>query len=185
MKMKKTFMAAIVAALGLMSLASCGNKSNANGSDADSICTDTLAADSASCACEDSVATDSCKAEAKSGEKKCDKEKSTLEVCLFHPNKKCETCAAIKKNTKEVIDEQFASEQKSGKIKFTIVDYSKPENKAIADKYEVAWTSIVLIKHCSCGKEKYKNLGKFPIETARVKTPEYRKKLAEYIKEML
>lgn len=111
--------------------------------------------------------------------------KEYVEVLVFHGTKQCETCEAIKKNTKEVVDEKFADPAKAGKVVFRIVDFSRPENEPLAEKYEIAWTSVVLVKHESDGKEQVKNIGKFAVENARANTELYRRRLEEEIKTFL
>ena len=64
----------------------------------------------------------------------------------FHGKQRCITCRAIEMLTKEVLDSDFAEAQKSGKLVFKIIDISQKENKAIAEKYEVAWSSLILNK---------------------------------------
>lgn len=113
------------------------------------------------------------------------KEPETVEVLVFHGVKQCETCQAIKKNTKEVVEQNFNSGADQGKVTFRIVDFSQPENKAIAEKYEIAWTSVVLIKHTADGKEEVKNISKMAIENARTNTPVYREKLSDEIKALI
>ena len=71
---------------------------------------------------------------------------NTLEVLYFHGKQRCITCRAIEMLTKEVLDSDFAEAQKSGKLVFKIIDISQKENKAIAEKYEVAWSSLILNK---------------------------------------
>ena len=61
-----------------------------------------------------------------------------VEVLYFHGKKRCATCMAIEKNTKEVVEEQFADELGNGTVVFRIIDISDPENEEIADKYEVS-----------------------------------------------
>lgn len=61
------------------------------------------------------------------------------EVLYFHGKQRCNTCNAIEKLTKEVVD-SLANE----KVVMKIIDLSKKENEAIADKYEVTWSSLIL-----------------------------------------
>lgn len=61
------------------------------------------------------------------------------EVIYFHGKQRCITCNAIEKLTKEVID-SLANE----KVVMKIIDISQKENEAIADKYEVTWSSLIL-----------------------------------------
>ena len=107
-----------------------------------------------------------------------------VEVLLFHGTVQCETCEAIKKNSKEVVEEKFADLPGNKKVVFKIIDFSKPENKAIAEKYEIAWTSILIVNHDK-GEEEVNNISQFAIQNARTNTEEYRKVLAEEISKFL
>lgn len=111
--------------------------------------------------------------------------KKYVEVLVFHGVKQCETCLAIKKHTQEIVDEKFAARTASHPVIFRIVDFSKPENTGLADKYEIAWTSVVLVKHDADGKEQVNNIGRFAIENALDNTDLYRRKLEEEINKLL
>lgn len=108
-----------------------------------------------------------------------------LEVVIFHPDKKCPTCAAIKENTLKVINTNFAKQKAAGTISFKEIVYGPGKNEDLQMKYEVAWTTIVLIKHTADGKETFKNLGRFPVENGRTNPDKYRKGLINYIKQMM
>ncbi|MFI3293393.1 MAG: nitrophenyl compound nitroreductase subunit ArsF family protein [Rikenellaceae bacterium] len=56
----------------------------------------------------------------------------------FHTNQRCITCKAIEKLTREVV-----AEMKSDKIKLEVLNISDNWNEAIAEKYEVTWTSLI------------------------------------------
>lgn len=111
--------------------------------------------------------------------------KETLvEVIVFHGVKQCETCKAIKANSQDVVASQFQNPGKNKKVVYRVIDFSKPENKKIAEKYEIAWTSLVLVKHQN-GKETVNNISKFAIKNARTNTSMFKKQLAKDIKKML
>lgn len=118
-----------------------------------------------------------CNAKSKTG--------STIEVVVFHGVKQCETCKAIKKNSEEVVNQYFKKPVKGAKVIYKVIDFSQETNKAIAEKYQIAWTSLVLIKHDAQGKETVNNLSKFAIKNARTNTAEFRKQLVVEIKKMM
>lgn len=72
--------------------------------------------------------------------------KNCIEVLYFHGKQRCVTCRAIEILTREVLETDFAKEQKAGKIVFRVIDISQKENEAIAEKYEIAWSSLILDK---------------------------------------
>ncbi len=63
----------------------------------------------------------------------------TLKVMTFHAKQRCITCEAIEKLTSEVV-----AELNNSKIMLEVIDISDAAKEAIADKYEVAWTSLIL-----------------------------------------
>ena len=105
-------------------------------------------------------------------------DKPAVEVVVFHGVKQCQTCQAIKKNSQEVAEE-LAADGKN--VSYRVVDFSKPEGKDEAKKYEIAWTSLLLIRHDAGDKETVRNISKFAIENARTNTEKFRKQLAEDI----
>ncbi|MBP7103204.1 MAG: thioredoxin [Bacteroidales bacterium] len=93
-----------------------------------------------------------------------------IEVLYFHGKQRCKSCVSIELRTKEMLDTYFAQEMKDGKIVFKAIDFSLTENEPIADKYEIAWSSLLLIKHQN-GDETVKNLTDFGFSYA-YKNPE-------------
>ena len=65
-----------------------------------------------------------------------------IEVLYFHGAQRCITCRAIEANTVALLDSLYSQEKANGKIIYKVVDISKKENEAIADKYEVTWSSL-------------------------------------------
>lgn len=110
---------------------------------------------------------------------------TTVEVVVFHGVKQCQTCQAIKKNAQEVATEVAKTLGVGKKVVYKVVDFSKPENKKLAEKYQIAWTSLLLIKHGADGKETIKNLSEYAIENARTNTEAFRKTLSEDIRTLL
>ena len=110
---------------------------------------------------------------------------ATVEVVVFHGVKQCQTCQAIKKNSQEVAVEVAKTLSGGKKVVYKVIDFSKPENKKLAEKYQIAWTSLLLIKHGSDGKETVKNLSEYAIENARTNTEAFRKTLANDIRVLL
>ena len=117
-------------------------------------------------------------------QKKEDTPKDGVEVLYFHGKQRCATCQAIEKETQALIDSQFADAVKSGKVRFRVVDITKSENEALADKYEIAWSSLVIVKY-SNGKETAENLTQFAFANARNNPAQFKKELAAKINQML
>ena len=110
--------------------------------------------------------------------------KDGVDVLYFHGKQRCATCQAIEKETKALIDSQFADAVKSGKVRFRVVDITKSENEALADKYEITWSSLVIVKYNN-GKETSENLTQFAFANARSNPAQFKKELAAKINQML
>ena len=117
-------------------------------------------------------------------QKKEETPKDGVEVLYFHGKQRCATCQAIEKETKALIDSQFADAVKSGKVRFRVVDITKSENEALADKYEITWSSLVLVKYDN-GMETSENLTQFAFANARSNPVQFKKELATKINQML
>lgn len=111
-------------------------------------------------------------------------EKDRVEVIYFHGKQRCATCMAIEKNAKEVVNTLFADELKNGTVVFKTVDISTPEGEKIADKYEVAWSSLFVNKWKG-DKESRKNLTEFGFGNARNNPDGFKKGLADIIRQSL
>lgn len=107
-----------------------------------------------------------------------------VEVIYFHGKQRCATCVAIERETEAVINEQFADAVNSGALEYRIIDITKAENEPIADKYEVSWSSLVLVKYTD-GKEEAENLTQFAFGNARNNPELFRKQLTEKINQLL
>ena len=69
-----------------------------------------------------------------------------MEVLYFHGPQRCKTCVALQKAAKELVDAKFAKELKSGRVKFREIDLSTKEGEKLGDKYEIAWSSLVVVR---------------------------------------
>ncbi len=96
--------------------------------------------------------------------------KDHVEVLYFHGKQRCATCMAIESNTKAAIEESFAEQIKKGDVVFKVIDISKKENEKIAEKYEVTWSSLFVVKYKN-GQETSENMTEFAFGNAR-KSPD-------------
>ena len=127
-------------------------------------------------ACENSNAKNESKAE---NQVKSD----VVEVIYFHGKQRCATCMAIEKNTKELVESAFADKLKSGKLVFKSVDITQEET--LADKYEVSWSSLIIVDYDKNGKEEATNMTEFAFGNARTNPDNFKKGVAEQISTML
>ncbi len=109
--------------------------------------------------------------------------KDAVEVLYFHGAQRCATCMAIEKNTKELVETAYAEPLKSGKLVFRSVDITKEE--ALAERYEVSWSSLILVDYDKSGKESATNLTEFAFGNARTSPDKFKQGLSARITEML
>lgn len=69
---------------------------------------------------------------------------STIKVLYFHGKQRCMSCLAIEKFTEELLREQYSNALESDKIIYKSVDID--DNEALANQYEIAWSSLILDK---------------------------------------
>ena len=110
--------------------------------------------------------------------------KERVEVVYVHGKQRCATCMAIEKYAREVVSQDFADEQKSGKVVFKVVDISTTEGKKLAKSYRVTWSSL-FINRWKDGKEQRGNITEFSFKNARKNTEEFKKGVRDKIKEGL
>lgn len=109
--------------------------------------------------------------------------KDVVEVLYFHGAQRCATCMAIEKHTKELLEAAYAEQLKSGKLVFSSVDITKEE--ALAERYEVSWSSLILVDYDKSGKERATNLTEFAFGNARTAPDKFKQGLSARITEML
>ncbi len=102
-------------------------------------------------------------------------ETSSVEVLYMYGKQRCATCIAIGTETETVVKE-FDSD----KVIMKTVDISTPEGEKIADKYEVASSSLLVVKD-----GKVENLTAMSFQYAKNKPAQFRKNLEATIKKML
>ena len=80
-----------------------------------------------------------------------------VEVLYFHGPQRCKTCVALQNVTKELVETKFAKELKSGRVKLREINLSSDEGEKLGDKYEIAWSSLVIVRKQG-KKEKFVDL---------------------------
>ena len=107
-----------------------------------------------------------------------------VEVLVFYGAQRCATCRAIETQSKELVESAFAEDLASGLLVYRTVDMTTPEGEALADHYEVASSSILLVKHLG-DKESVNNLTRFAFSTARNKPEEFKEGLRKGVRDLL
>lgn len=72
--------------------------------------------------------------------------KSKLEVIYFHATMRCPTCNAIEDNARKLLEKSFRSQLDNGEIKFASYNVDEDANKAIVEKYQISFSTLLLIK---------------------------------------
>lgn len=90
----------------------------------------------------------------------------------------------IEKNASEAVSKEFAEEIKKGDVVFRVIDITKEENEAIAEKYEVTWSSLFVVGHKD-GKESVENMTDFAFKNARQSPEEFKSGVVAKVREML
>lgn len=113
-----------------------------------------------------------------------DPQSDGVEVLCFHGAKRCVTCTAIENGAKEVAETCFAGQIEAGDMSFRIIDITQPENAALAEKYEIAWSSILLVRRRD-GRETVNDLTQFAFANARTNPDKFKAELKTAIEKLL
>ena len=116
----------------------------------------------------------------KTGEYKAEEIQSNrIEVLYFHGAQRC-----IETNTVALLDGLYSNEKADGKIIYKVIDISKKENEAIADKYEVTWSSL-FVNGWKDGKENVNNMTEFSFSNAKNTPDKFKEGIKSKIDELL
>ncbi|MBO7598245.1 MAG: thioredoxin [Bacteroidales bacterium] len=102
-------------------------------------------------------------------------ESNGIEVLYFHGKQRCATCIAIEKQTKQAVEELS-----DNRLTMRTIDISKKENESIVEKYEVAWSSLIVVKG-----DNVLNLTELGFSLARNNPDGFRERLKSEIKQLL
>ena len=105
-----------------------------------------------------------------------------LEVYYFHATLRCPTCLAVEEQTRKTLDEKFGDELKAGTIQLKVLNLEEKENKAVAEKFGIGWSSLILYVP---GSDKSMDLTEDAFANARTHPDDFRKELQEKIKELM
>ena len=108
-----------------------------------------------------------------------------VEVRYFHGKQRCITCRSIEKCAKEVLDESFASQQKSKKISMKVIDFSTEQGKPVAADHKVSFSSLFIVKIDKNGKETRTELTRQGFQYAKRNPGEFKKIVKEEITKVL
>lgn len=69
---------------------------------------------------------------------------------------------------------------KQGKVVMRVIDFSKKENEALAEKYQVSFSSLIVVQHKN-GKEKADDMTEFAFSNARSNLEKFKSGLQQRI----
>lgn len=73
--------------------------------------------------------------------------KAKVIVYYFHGDRRCPSCIAISDETNKFLTSGFKADMEAGIIVYKDVNIDKEENKAIAEKYQIAGSALLIIKN--------------------------------------
>lgn len=66
-------------------------------------------------------------------------------VYFFHGTHRCTGCINAEKATVSILNELYKNQQDNGIIKFQSINIEEAQNKALAEKYQVAWNMLLIV----------------------------------------
>ncbi len=103
------------------------------------------------------------------------REAGSVEVLYMHGKQRCVTCIAIGTQAAELVKELA-----DDKVVMKTIDFSTPEGEKIADKYEIASSSLIVVKD-----DKVDNLTTMSFQYAKNNPELFKKNLKKSIQKML
>ncbi len=73
-------------------------------------------------------------------------EKGVVQVLYFHGPQRCATCIAVEEQTRKELEADFKNEMENGKITMSSIDFLSDSGEALAEKYEISFSSLILDK---------------------------------------
>ena len=78
----------------------------------------------------------------------------------------------------------LSEQMKKGNVVFRSIDISKKENEKIAEKYQVTWSSLFIVKYKD-GQESDENMTKFAFGNARKSPDTFKSEIVKTVQNML
>ena len=103
---------------------------------------------------------------------------ATTVVHYMHATFRCVTCNTIEKMTRELLDTEFADELKAGTVRMEEVDFQ--ENEALARRYEVVASCVVVAKQVEGKEVAYQRLDE--VWTLMKKPPAFNRHVGDVIR---
>jgi hypothetical protein len=104
-----------------------------------------------------------------------------LDIYYFHGQRRCPTCLAVEQATQDLLSSDFKKELDTGILKFTVLNYQKPESQTLVQKYAVWGSALLLVNN----KGEMVDLTEKVFRTARHKPEQFREDLRSIIQQQL
>ncbi len=108
-----------------------------------------------------------------------------INVFYFHGTNRCVTCNAVESNALELLNQDFKDKLDDGTIYFNSFNIDEKENKAIAEKYLISYSTLLIITLDSEGKEVVNDLTDMAFQYAKNQPDKYKELLKNEIDELL
>jgi len=102
-----------------------------------------------------------------------EKQGAKVQVYYFHGDRRCETCKAVGKVSKDLIDTKYGDNKN---VEFIEVNYDEAGNEALVEKFEVTGSSLYVYN-----QEKALNLTTFAFQYAKTNPAKLEAKLVSLI----
>lgn len=106
-----------------------------------------------------------------------------VEVLYFHGTQRCASCVAVEKETKALLGAQYGELMEQGRVCFRAIDLI--EEEALADEYEVVWSSLLLVDYDAQGTKSVTDLTDFAFLNAKTAPERFREELSKHIDRMV
>lgn len=71
--------------------------------------------------------------------------KAKVMVYFFHGTHRCTGCVNAEKATVAVLNSLYKNQQDKGIVKFLSVNFEEAQYKALSEKYQIAWNSLLIV----------------------------------------
>jgi hypothetical protein len=105
---------------------------------------------------------------------------AAIQIYYFHGERRCPSCIAIGEQTEKVLLEEYSDLVKAGTIAFSDINVDEEKNFALAEKYQIAGSALLIVKTTE-GKEEIADLTGDGFKLARNMPEMFRSKVIETI----
>jgi hypothetical protein len=109
---------------------------------------------------------------------------TAIKVIYFHGNVRCTTCNNMEKYTRELLEEDYASELKKGKLAFEVYNFDDESNAALVEKYKIESSTLLIVKSKN-GKDKVTDLTEIGFTYAKYQEEKFKESVANKLNEVL